>query len=235
MPEEGRADAAESGARRLDERRRGREDPWEGREGLLVQHSASRRAMANSKTRAKIVKYCARYYTKLMIDVTPKCGLQVIYGDTDPIFVHVNSPTEEECYNAGARVAENIVKANKGTLFVNVGADIKGNYQSIEIISKKKYTAIDWNLLLETKGLAIVKKDTMPVAKHALSVAMIFLNRPGSDENKVGKLVKGLGPVFRALEIKMSGQPHYVYMDNSSARSNVFIGTAAISTDVKKR
>ncbi|KAH7302969.1 hypothetical protein B0I35DRAFT_485531 [Stachybotrys elegans] len=57
----------------------------------------------------------------------------------------------------------------RGTVFEQVGADIKGNYKSIATSSKKEYEGVLWDGFLDTKGLAPVK-DVRYVMRKALDV-----------------------------------------------------------------
>jgi hypothetical protein len=70
------------------------------------------------------------------------CGYNVIYRDTDLIFVKVKSKNKCLCIERSNIVEEKIIKQVKGTAFKNVVADIKENYILIVIISKKKYKAV---------------------------------------------------------------------------------------------
>ncbi|CVL09223.1 uncharacterized protein FMAN_15461 [Fusarium mangiferae] len=108
---------------------------------------------------------------------------------------------------------------------VDLGADVKGNYKSIIVSSKKRYEAVPWEDSVETKGLAI-EKDTNPIAKYALSRTMEILNSDMSNEDKVERLVALVGTLMECIqeerleaneqvaEVKISGQPHYIYVNN---------------------
>lgn len=207
----------------------------------------SRHGIISSKTCAKIITYCARYYLRRMVTATNQCGYKVIYGDTDSIFVLIGGKTESECMAGGLRVKAKIREITRGTVFDTVGADIKGNYKSIVISAKKKYEGLNWDGSLHTKGLAMVKKDSLPIVKYALSRVMDVLNNDDSDADKVESLTTLVGKVMIAIqngklppksqvtETKINGQPHYVYMDRNMKPQKILIGIGIEPGDVNKR
>jgi len=207
----------------------------------------SRHGIISSKTCAEITTYAARYYLKCMIKAAKSCGYEVLYGDTDSIFVWVKGATETACNTAGMKVKTAISKMMKKTVFASVGADVKGNYSSIVISAKKKYEAVMWDGELETKGLAMVKKDSLPIVRFSLAEVMKVLNSDDTDKIKNEKLVMLMGKIMVALqdnkiptkaqvtEVKINGQPNYKYVDTSMKKRNVLIDMGIKPTDVSKR
>ena len=207
----------------------------------------SRHGIISSKTCAEITTYAARYYLKCMIKAAKSCGYEVLYGDTDSIFVWVKGATETACNTAGMKVKTAISKMMKKTVFASVGADVKGNYSSIVISAKKKYEAVMWDGELETKGLAMVKKDSLPIVRFSLAEVMKVLNSDDTDKIKNEKLVMLMGKIMIALqdnkiptraqvtEVKINGQPNYKYVDTSMKKRNVLIDMGIKPTDVSKR
>lgn len=206
----------------------------------------SRHGAISSVTCARIVTYLARYYVKLMMASAEWCGFKVIYGDTDSIFVHVGGRSELSCETAGLKVKRAIYETTKGTVFQEVGADIKGNYSSIVISAKKKYEAVNWDGSLDTKGLAVVKKDALPIVKYAMSKVLEVLNSSFTDEEKMQALIKIVSGIMRALqngtlplssqvaEVKVNGQPHITYVDKDMKKRSILIGIGVKPSDVSK-
>lgn len=207
----------------------------------------SRHGAISSKTCAEIVTYTARYYLRMMIRAAESCGFEVIYGDTDSIFVWTKGTTEMACSTAGIKVKKAITELTKGTAFANVGADVKGNYESIVISAKKKYEAVNWDGSLDTKGLAIVKKDTLPIVRYALSLVLKVLNSSFSEQQKIDKLVKIVSGIMKTLqqgklpvksqvtEVKINGQPHIVYVDKNMQKRRILIGIGVKVSEVNKK
>lgn len=207
----------------------------------------SKHGVISSKTCAEITTYAARYYLKAMIEAAKSCGYEVLYGDTDSIFVWVRGTTELSCMTAALRVKEAIHKRMNGTVFASVGADVKGNYKSIVISAKKKYEAVAWDGSLETKGLAIVKKDSLPIVKYTLTQVMSILNSDDTDANKTEDLLRLIGKIMITLqsgrmpassqvsETKINGQPHIVYMDKNMKERKILIGVGIKASDVNRK
>jgi DNA polymerase elongation subunit (family B) len=185
----------------------------------------SRHGAMSSKTCAEITTYLARYYLRKMVRITQSCGYTVRYGDTDSIFCEVKGKNSDECMNRGMQIKTRIYEEMKGTVFESIGADIKGNYMSILISSKKKYEAVSWDGEVETKGLAPVKKDTLPIVKFVVSKVLTVINSTMSKENKTESVIRIMSRVMDALmndklsvssqviEKKINNQPHFVYVD----------------------
>ena len=207
----------------------------------------SRHGIISSKTCAEITTYAARYYLRCMIKAARSCGYEVLYGDTDSIFVWVKGETEDACMAAGAMVKSAVGAMMDKTVFAAVGADIKGNYSSIVISAKKKYEAVMWSGDLETKGLAMVKKDSLPIVRFVLSEVMRVLNNSDTDAGKTETLITLVGKTMIALqnnklpvksqmtEVKINGQPNYRYVDTNMKKRNVLIDIGIEPTDVSKR
>lgn len=207
----------------------------------------SKHGIISSKTCAEITTYAARFYLKCMIKATRLCGYEVLYGDTDSIFVWTKGENEIACATTGVKVKSSISDMMSKTAFASVGADVKGNYMSIVISAKKKYEAVTWNGELETKGFAMVKKDALPIVRFALSEVMKVLNNTGSNDDKNRDLVALVGKIMLALqngklsarsqmtEVKINGQPHYCYVDSNMKKRKILIGIGISPSDVNKR
>ncbi|KAJ6010135.1 DNA polymerase family B domain-containing protein [Penicillium canescens] len=135
----------------------------------------SRHGAMSSKTCAEITTHLARYYLKKIVRVTQSCGYRVRYGGMGSIFCEVMG---------GLQIKKRIYEEMRGTVFESIGVDIKGNYMSILIPSKKKYEAVSWDGEVETKELASVKKDTLPIVKFVVSKVLTVINSPMTKENK---------------------------------------------------
>lgn len=206
----------------------------------------SKHGAMSAKTCAEITTYLARYYLKRMVLVAKACGYEVRYGDTDSIFVEVGGRDEKECMSRGMGIRMKIYEQMKGTIFESIGADIKGNYMSILISSKKKYEAVTWSGDVETKGLAPVKKDTLPIVKYTMSKILGVVNSPSTRDEMKESIIRILASVISALwkntlplgvqviEKKINNQPHYVYMDESGKMMSIQTDLGVRVTSVNK-
>lgn len=207
----------------------------------------SRHAIISSKLCAAIITYLARYYLRMMMRASNECGYPTIYGDTDSIFVETKKDSEVACNTAGMEVKKKIYEMTRNTPFASVGADIKGNYRSIVISAKKKYEAVSWEGELETKGLAMIKKDSLRIVKYTLSKVMNVLNSDYETLIKTEKLMIIVSSVMKAIqfdklpmssqtaEVKVNGQPHLMYVDNNMKQRKILIGIGVVPTDVNKK
>lgn len=207
----------------------------------------SKHGAMSAKTCAEITTYLARYYLRRMVSIAKSCGYEVKYGDTDSIFVDVGGKNANDCMTKGMKIKMKIYEEMKGSVFESIGADVKGNYMSILISSKKKYEAVTWDGDVETKGLAPVKKDTLPIVKYVVSKILGVINSSKSRENMTESIIRILSGVITALwneklstsaqviEKKINNQPHYVYVDKNERPKEIQTDLGISITSVSKK
>ncbi|XP_044715186.1 DNA polymerase family B domain-containing protein [Hirsutella rhossiliensis] len=186
--------------------------------------TGGKHSILSSRVCAEAITCAARYYVKNMISVSESSGCTVVYGDTDSIFPWVGGKTRDECDVAGMRLKELVDKSLIGTPFENVKADMKGNYKHMLITTRKKYSTVDWDGLVETKGMTPVKRDTLPIAKYVTKNVLAMINNTNPFETKKRNVTEFLGKVMttinsdklpanlQMLETKINCQPHYKYL-----------------------
>lgn len=142
--------------------------------------TGGKHSILSSKVCADAITCTARFHVKNMISVSETNGYRVVYGDTDSIFSWVGGKTKEACDKTGRKLKSLIDESIKNTPFVNVKADMKGNYGHMLITTKKKYSTVDSDGIVETMGMSPVKRDTLPIAKYVTKnvLAMINKNNP---------------------------------------------------------
>lgn len=119
--------------------------------------TGGKHSILSSRVCAEAVACAARWYVKNMIKVSQTYGCKVVYGDTDSIFPWVGGKSKEECDEAGMKLKMLIDESITGTPFEKVKADMKGNYKYMLITTRKKYSTVDWDGLIETKRMTPVK------------------------------------------------------------------------------
>lgn len=72
-------------------------------------------------------------------------------------------------------------------------ADMKGNYKYMLITTRKKYSTMDWNNVVETKGMSPVKRETLPIAKYVTKNVLAMINSGNSSEDKKKNVTQFLG------------------------------------------
>ncbi|XP_021372053.1 DNA polymerase alpha catalytic subunit-like [Mizuhopecten yessoensis] len=103
-------------------------------------------------------------------DLVQGMNLDVIYGDTDSIMVNTNCTDLDVVYKLG-----NKVKGEVNKLYRLLEIDIDGVFQSMLLLKKKKYAALNvtkgadgkYTTQRELKGLDIVRRDWSDLAKEA--------------------------------------------------------------------
>lgn len=209
--------------------------------------TGGKHSILSSRVCAEAITCAARYYVKNMIKVSEKGGSPVVYGDTDSIFPHVGGKTKEECDEAGTRLKKLIDESIAGTPFEKVKADMKGNYKYMLITSRKKYSTVDWDGEVETKGMSPVKRDTLPIAKYVTRNVLAMINNDHTYEQKKRNITELLGRVMNAIncdkipptqqmiETKINCQPHYKYKNMKGNFVSVLVDSGAKVTNVNKK
>ena len=93
-----------------------------------------------------------------------RCGLEVIYGDTDSIMINTNTDDLQDAKRLG-----NQVKREVNALYRRLEIDIDGVFKRLLLLKKKKYAALraieppagssEVAFHVETKGLDLVRRD----------------------------------------------------------------------------
>ncbi|VDO45675.1 unnamed protein product [Haemonchus placei] len=105
-------------------------------------------------------------------------GAQVIYGDTDSMFVLVPGATKAEAFAIGRRIAEDVTKVNPTPVVLK----LEKVYMGCVLETKKRYAGWmyesedDEKGQLDSKGLETIRRDTCMVVANVLerSLKLIF-------------------------------------------------------------
>ena len=208
---------------------------------------ASRHGIISSKTCAEATTCAARIFLRNMIAVAEANGSKVVYGDTDSIMPCVGGATENECMQKAEKIKAAVEANMKGTPFEQIKVDIKGNYKTFVVTAKKKYAGVKWDGEMETKGMAPVKKDVVPVARLATNRVLSIIMSEGEHEEKLQKLVMYLGGLAGGLqrnlvpaemqvaEKRINCQPHYVYTKTNGQKASILVDIGVKVEDVSKK
>ena len=102
-------------------------------------------------------------------------------------------------------------------------------------------------LRLKAQVKGMVKKDTLPIVRYALSLVLKVLNSSFSEQQKIDKLVKIVSGIMKTLqqgklpvksqvtEVKINGQPHIVYVDKNMQKRRILIGIGVKVSEVNKK
>eukprot|EP00960_Hanusia_phi_P020062 592676-Hanusia_phi.AAC.2 len=131
-----------------------------------------------AKPLAELITAQGRELLQRTVDVTQnKLNLEVVYGDTDSIFVNSGCDTYEEAVKTANEARKEL---NKMWRLLEVGLD--GIYCPLLLLNKKKYAALsvterDGKItkVKEKKGLDIVRRDWCVLAKRAGDKILDFI------------------------------------------------------------
>lgn len=125
---------------------------------------------------AELITYQGREILQSTVHlVEGSVGLEVIYGDTDSIFINTKAQNLDEARSKGAELKKVVNKR-----FRLLEMELDGVFKSILLLKKKKYAAIKVELApngevvetMEQKGLDIVRRDWCPLAKDCGNYAL---------------------------------------------------------------
>jgi DNA polymerase I len=162
------------------------------------------RARWYKKECAESVAAFARMYIKRVMDIAEKdFGLEVVYGDTDSLFVVL----PEEKRRIAWEFLEKVNKALPGVLEL----EYEGFYKRGIFVTKKRYALIDENNKIVVKGLEFVRRDWAPIAKKTQQDVLTVLLRDASPEKAV-RVVKGVIDDIRERRVTMEDITIYTQM-----------------------
>ena len=115
-----------------------------------------------SKECAESVASWGRHYIKSTIESAEREGFQVLYSDTDSIFITIPDVVVKELVTRAESFLEKMNSSLPGS--------IQLEYQSYSprgfFVSKKRYALIDEAGKIVTRGLEVVRRDWSPIAKE---------------------------------------------------------------------
>ena len=120
-----------------------------------------------AKPVAALITLTGRKNLQATVDlVQQQMRLDVVYGDTDSIFVHTGKSDYKEAIEVGRSIAKEVNKR-----YAKLEIDIDGVFKKLLLLKKKKYAAVkilDWEnqkFEPEYKGLDIVRRDWSILSK----------------------------------------------------------------------
>lgn len=129
-------------------------------------------------------------------------GADVVYGDTDSLFVWLPGKTKEEALRIGNQMAEEVSFTNPHP----VKLKFEKVYLPCVLASKKRYVGFKFESMKDTepafdaKGIETVRRDLFPVLQKMLEVCIKILFR-SQDLSKVKEYCEGMWSKFYSGEI----------------------------------
>ncbi|KAL7267714.1 DNA polymerase zeta [Rhizina undulata] len=114
-----------------------------------------------------------------MIHGESKWNAEVVYGDTDSLFIHLKGRTKEEAFRIGQEIADRVTEANPRPMKLK----FEKVYLPCILMAKKRYVGFKYEYLeqeepeFEAKGIETVRRDGTPAEQKIEEVALKILFR----------------------------------------------------------
>ncbi len=129
-------------------------------------------------------------YGRNLLEETSKkvenLGYEIIYGDTDSVFVKVNVESLEEANKKGNEIVDNIEFPGKIIL------EFEKTFRSFLILTKKRYagwsfekTNGDWKDKILMKGIETVRRDWADIVTETMNVVLEIILKEGNIEKAI--------------------------------------------------
>lgn len=139
------------------------------------------RARWYSKECAESVTSFGRHYIKETIEMAKEEGFEVIYGDTDSLFVKLDEKSREDVSKFLDKVNENL----PGIMEL----ELEDYYKRGVFVTKKRYAMIGEDNKIVVKGLEFVRRDWAALAKRTQEQVIEAILQDASPE-KAAKIVR---------------------------------------------
>lgn len=114
-----------------------------------------------------------------LIHSVPKWGAEVVYGDTDSLFVYLKGRTKEDAFKIGNEIADAVTKANPRP----VKLKFEKVYHPCVLLAKKRYVGFKYESPtqkepeFDAKGIETVRRDGTPAEQKIEEKALKILFR----------------------------------------------------------
>jgi len=151
------------------------------------------RARWYSKECAETIAALGRKYIHKTIEKAKEYGFEVIYGDTDSVYLtRKDSKTKDEILSHAKKFLEDINKELPGAMEL----EFEGFYPRGIFITKKRYALIDEYGMLTVKGLETRRRDWAKIAKETQNKVLDAILK----EKDVEKAVSIVKDVIRRIK-----------------------------------
>jgi len=142
-----------------------------------------------------VASFAREYIKKVMATAKEEFGLEVVYGDTDSLFVLL--PGKEK-----ARAEEFLEHVNRSMPGI-IQLELEGFYLRGLFVSKKRYALLDEKGKITVKGLEFVRRDWAPIARETQQKVLEILLKEG-DEGKALRLVREVIENIKRREVTLN-------------------------------
>lgn len=207
--------------RRAEIKKRMKETTDEDEKGLLDAEQRALKLLANSfygymgyprarwykrECAESVAAYARMYIQKVMRIAEDEFGLEVVYGDTDSLFVVV--PKEER-----GKIQEFLEHVNS-SLPGMIELEYEGFYTRAIFVTKKRYALIDESGKITVKGLEFVRRDWAPIAKKTQEEVLRALLMD-ADPEKAANLVRKTVEAIKEKKVSLEDLTIYTQLTKS--------------------
>lgn len=103
-----------------------------------------------------------------LVEQTPEWGAELVYGDTDSLFVHVPGRSKDDAFRIGREIAERVSALHPAPVLLR----LEKVYQPSLLVSKKRYAGYRFDspqqarAVLDVKGLEMIRRDGHAVQRR---------------------------------------------------------------------
>lgn len=127
-----------------------------------------------------------RWCLSLSICIFEKCGLKVVYGDTDSCFLARTRVTDDrykgslrEHCNAALRVLKGVLL---NTPFKDMDMCLEGLHKRMLLLEKKNYAYVSSTGAKRYKGISVARKDALGICRKVSKCTVDLILRGGNSE-----------------------------------------------------
>lgn len=112
-----------------------------------------------------------------LIHATEKWGAQVVYGDTDSLFIYLPGKSKEDAFRIGNEIADGVTAQNPEPIKLK----FEKVYLPSVLLAKKRYVGFKYESLEEVtpefnaKGIETVRRDGFPALQRMLEACIRIL------------------------------------------------------------
>jgi len=156
------------------------------------------RARWYSRECAEAIAALGRHYIHQTIEKAKKHGFDVLYGDTDSVYITVAGKDAKRIISESRKFSDDINKELPGAMEL----EFEGFYPRGIFITKKRYALMDEKGVLLVKGLEVRRRDWANIAKETQTKVLDALLRE-KDPDKAAQIVKDVLQRIKKGDVKM--------------------------------
>ncbi len=153
-----------------------------------------------------VAAFARKYIREVMRIAEERFGLEVVYGDTDSLFVVIPEHREG--------VVEEFLRCVNESMPGMIELEFEGFYRRALFVTKKRYALLTQSGKIVVKGLEFVRRDWAPIARETQREVLRILLEEG-DVEKAVRFVREVVERIRRGEVSMEEITIYTQLTKS--------------------